>query len=371
MLILADENIPFAEQAFAQFGTVQRFIGRELTAKQVRDADILLVRSVTRVNAQLLNNSRVQFVASATTGTDHIDLAYLKIHNIKFAHAAGSNAISAAEYVISALLILAEREGFDLRDKQVGIIGCGNVGSRVLQRLQVLGVECLIHDPPLQAQVNCPWLVDRQTILKSDIITLHLPLVRDGEHPTLNLADADFVANLKEDAIFINTARGDVMDQAALKRKHAAHPDFQMILDVWENEPNIDRDLLQQVELGTPHIAGYSYDGKIRGTAMIYQAACQHFAVPPQWDSATALPEAGLTELHFSQQADIQSAILYTVTGCYDIRHDDAVLRRSTQFDHQRKHYWQRREFSSVRIKSEHAELSRILKGLGFKVPTL
>jgi erythronate-4-phosphate dehydrogenase len=368
MLILADENIPFAEQAFAQFGTVKRFIGRELTAEQVQDAELLLVRSVTRVNAQLLNNSRVQFVASATTGTDHIDLDYLKANNIVFAHAPGSNAISAAEYVTSALLILAQRDGFDLRDKQVGIIGCGNVGSRVLQRLHVLGVECVIHDPPLQAQIDCPWFVDRQTVLKADIITLHLPLVRDGDHPTLNLADADFVASLKDDAIFINTARGDVMDQAALKRKHAEQVDFRMILDVWENEPEIDRDLLQQIELGTPHIAGYSYDGKIRGTAMIHQAACQYFGVASEWDSATALPEAGLTALHFSQQADIQSAILYAVTGCYDIRHDDAVLRHSAEFDHQRKHYWQRREFSSLKINSEHAELSRILSGLGFQL---
>jgi erythronate-4-phosphate dehydrogenase len=336
------------------------------------------VRSVTAVNETLLAGSAVRFVGTATIGVDHVDLNYLQQHHIAFASAPGCNAIAAAEYVISALLVIAERQGFPLREKTVGIIGCGNVGSQVLSRLQALGVSCLIHDPPLQEQGGVRSYVDLDTVLTADIITLHVPLTKTGRYPTYHLVNADLLSKLRDDVIFINTSRGAVVDEKALLAKLVNYPKMTAILDVWHQEPQINLQLLQQVTLGTPHIAGYSFDGKVRGMEMIYHAACNHFQQQPLWRAENYLPPPPLKRLTFSPTMADELAVAIAVFASYDIRRDDAALRRVSyasaalgeQFDRLRKHYPLRREFHSVEIEmpKEKEALVTSLQGLGFRV---
>lgn len=366
MNIFADENIPLVCEAFAQFGNITTFSGRHISADHLNDADILLVRSVTTVNEQLLKKSNIKFVGSATIGFDHIDLNYLQNQGIGFARAPASNAISAAEYVIAALFYLAQTQCFDLTQKTVGIIGCGNVGSRVLSRLQALGVKYLINDPPLKLQQS----VDLKEILKCDIITVHVPLILDGEFPTFELINEAFLNELKDGTALINTSRGKVVDENALL-KHADR--LNLVLDVWRNEPNINQTLLEKTCLATPHIAGYSFDGKIRGTTMIYEACCEYFNVEKTWQPN--LPKPPIEKIVFSEQISKEKALHLAILACYDIRADDAKLRYiknqtelNRYFDQLRKNYPIRREFSTLQIETQSIDLIQYLLGLGFQV---
>jgi erythronate-4-phosphate dehydrogenase len=371
MQILADENIPFVNETFGKLGTVRTISGRNLKNADLDQAEVLLVRSVSQVNDKLLAGSAVHFVGTATIGLDHIDLNYLKEHGIGFAYAPGCNAIAVSEYMISALLIMAERQGFQLRDKTVGIIGCGNVGSRVFQKLKALGVNCLLYDPPLSEKTTKFNFVELDTVLSADIITLHVPLKKTGTYPTANLVNSDFLAKLRKDVILINTSRGGVIDETALIETLASRPKMSLLLDVWKNEPNINSLLLQRAALGTPHIAGYSFDGKVRGTEMLYTAACDYFQ---HFEPAKiSLPSPPLTRLSFSNTVDDEIAIHTAVIASYDVRRDDAKLRRirqSRDFDYLRKNYPVRREFNSVEIElpAKKSKLAAQLRGLGFIV---
>jgi len=378
MKILADENIPLAREAFSHLGEVHHFTGRSLQAEQVRDADLLLVRSVTRVNEALLAGSHVQFVGSATIGFDHIDRDYLRECNIGFTSAPGCNAISAAEYVVSVLMVLSQQQGFAWQDKTVGIIGCGNVGSRVQKRLQALGLHCLINDPPRAEQEGQTGFVELDDLLEqADIVTLHIPLEKRGKHPTLQLADTEFFAKMKNDGIFINTSRGNVMVQEALKDKQQAHTSFTTVLDVWENEPDISTQMLATVALGTPHIAGYSFDGKLRGTEMLYRAVCKYFQLDSQWTAAPYLPPAPVSHVYFSESADDATVLRQAVWAAYDVRVDDAQLRclpnnknMAQYFDSLRKNYPLRREFAAINVHLpvQREKLAAQLNALGFQV---
>ncbi len=379
MKIIADENIPCVERAFASLGEVSLLPGRGMQAAQVRDADILLVRSVTRVDSSLLEGSSVRFVGSATIGFDHVDRDYLQQRHIGFATAPGSNATSAAEYVVSALLVLSERQGFVLAGKTAGIIGCGNVGSRVRQRLAALGISCLVNDPPLQAGGDHDDFVSLDEVLQADIVTVHVPLTEGGPYPTRHLVDDAFLKRLKTGALFINISRGAVADNHALDRLLAIRTDLSVVLDVWENEPAISASLLQKVDLGTPHIAGYSYDGKLRGTEMIYRAACDYFAVPVQWQAADEVGRAASIDLRAQDAGDLLEVARLAVLACYDVRRDDQRLRetlslpvaqRAAAFDRLRKDYPVRREFSesTVLLQEPGGAPGRLLSGLGFKL---
>ena len=359
MKIIADENIPCVEQAFASLGDVELLPGRGMRAEQVRDADILLVRSVTRVDEDLLAGSKVRFVGSATIGFDHVDRGYLQGRNIGFSTAPGSNAISASEYVISALVVLAARDGINLAEKTVGIIGCGNVGSRVLEKLSALGVECLVNDPPLKAQGGHENYVELGALLQADIITVHVPLVTEGDFPTFHLVDKTFLEKLKPGAVLVNTSRGAVVDNCALDHLLDRRDDLSVVLDVWEGEPAISMSLLEKVTLGTPHIAGYSLDGKLRGTEMIYRAACEYFHHPVQWSAASELPVSHSIDAKQFIAGDVPGNVCKAVLGCYDVRDDDERLRhifssppqdRPAFFDRLRKEYPVRREFQTMTI---------------------
>ena len=380
MYIIADENIPCVRSAFATLGTVQTVAGRQLQRATLEKADILLVRSVTQVNEALLSGSAIRFVGTATIGCDHIDLDYLEKQNITFASAPGSNATSTAEYVISALFILAERQGFKLTDKTVGIIGCGNVGSRVLKKLQGLDIPCRVYDPLRQemtaSQDEIPF-VSLKTVLTSDIITLHVPLTRGGAYPTEYMVDKTFLSQLSEQAILINTSRGNVIDEQALQARLNQSPNMTVVLDVWNNEPAINLQLLEQVALGTPHIAGYSIEGKVRGTEMLYKAVCTYLNETTTWMAQHGLPPPPLSQLTFTATVEDSDALKTAVMACYDVRRDDALLRSimkasdpSCYFDKLRKHYQLRREFNSVRVEVPPIKtiLAKQLESLGFQV---
>ena len=379
MKIVADENIPCVEQAFASLGEVTLLPGRGMQPGQVHDADVLLVRSVTSVDQALLQDSAVRFVGSATIGFDHVDRAWLQQQGIGFTTAPGSNAISAAEYVVSALLLMAQRKGFELKQKTVGIIGCGNVGSRVRSRLAALGMRSVVNDPPLQAQGGHDDFVSLDEVLQADVITVHVPYTRDGLHPTHHLVDAAVLRKLPTDALFINTSRGAVTDNDALNRLLGERADLSVVLDVWEGEPAINTQLLERVCIGTPHIAGYSLDGKLRGTEMIYRAACEFFGQAGQWRAADSLPAAAVIEIAETENLSFAALLHRTVSACYDICADDARLRsmlalpadaQPAFFDRLRKEYPVRREFSETTVLLDPAldELAQVLRGLGFAV---
>jgi erythronate-4-phosphate dehydrogenase len=364
MKIVADPNIPFVREAFAPLGKITLLPGRQINAAAVRDADLLLIRSVTPVNAALLDHSRVQFVATATIGTDHVDEPYLARRGIGFASAAGSNANSVAEYVIAALLELADRHRFRLRDKTLGVIGVGHVGSKVVRYARALGLRVLENDPPRQRAEHLPAFVSLDRVLtEADLVTLHVPL----DATTRHLLHRD---NL-EKFMLLNTARGAVVDNRALLKALDADRLPAVVLDVWENEPDISPELLDVVDLGTPHIAGYSFDGKVAGTRMIYAAACRHLGVPAQWQPALPAPaEPVLTEV-VPDGANDETLLRQVIRRVYDIRADDRRLRSNVRaFDRWRADYPVRREFYNyrLRLRGARAELRAKFAALGFQL---
>ncbi|HBR99138.1 MAG TPA: hypothetical protein DD979_17415 [Gammaproteobacteria bacterium] len=347
MNILADENIPQVHEAFAALGTLTARSGREISPSDLQTTDALLVRSVTRVDHDLLSGTPVRFVASATAGLDHIDADYLQSAGITFAHAPGSNALSAAEYVIAALCYWSLRNARPLDGLSLGVIGCGQVGSRVVRLAQQLGLRCVRNDPPLAA-TGVAELDAIDAALACDIVTLHVPLTTDGPHATRTLLSADRLAQLKPGAVLINASRGEVIDEAALLRRVTSQRDLTLMLDVWHNEPAIQLPLLAETLLATPHIAGYSTDAKLRGTEMIYRAYCDFLGREAHWQPRIDTPMN-------AEPNDAVTDIRERVLRAYPIDQDDARLRRvlhepdlevARHFDQLRKRYPIRREYS-------------------------
>lgn len=378
MKIVADENIPFVVECFSSIGEVVTVSGREITPKAVADTDVLLVRSITPVNKDLLAASKVKFVGTATIGFEHVDVDYLKDNDIGFASAPGSNANSAAEYVITALLEIRQRHNINLQGKSIGIIGVGNVGSRMAKKCAALAMNTYLNDPPLQRQTRNSKYLPIENLYDCDFITFHTPLTFEGVDKTFHLADEKFFKSLRPGCIFINTSRGGVVDSGALKETIRTGKLKAVILDVWEDEPNIDTELLQMVDIGTPHIAGYSLDGKIAGMIMIYKAVCEHFVLEAKLDIEDFLPEPSVPQIKIElASGSEQEVLLNAVRQIYDIREDDTKLRQilseSTEtkgkfFDSLRKNYSVRREFQNTQIILATGNLSEKLKGIGFKI---
>ena len=378
MRIVADENIPYVREAFEGLGGIETMPGRAMDAAAVRGAQALLVRSVTKVTPELLEGSQVEFVATATIGEDHIDRAYLAERGIGFASAPGSNANSVAEYIVSALLVLAQRGKLDLEKCRLGIVGVGNVGTRVHAKAQALGIECVLNDPPLARSTGDERYRSLEEALACDVITVHVPLTREGPDATHHLFDAAVLKQLPRHAVLINTSRGAVADNPALLEALQQNVLRAAVLDVWEHEPDISALLLEAAELGTPHIAGYSFDGKVNGTRMIYEAACRHFGWTPVWDPAPLLPSPPCPEVEVDSRRPRLDALADAVHRIYDIRRDDEALRqlistaepeRPKLFDRLRKEYPRRREFQNtcVEVTPPDDALSGVLRGLGFK----
>lgn len=379
MKIVIDAAIPWGEYYFASLGEVVALSGREIDAAAVRDADVVVVRTVTRVDRALLEGSRVRFVASATSGTDHVDTDYLAAAGIGFAAAPGCNARSVAEYVLSSLCVLAGEDDVALDGRRAGIIGCGHVGTMVVQLLEASGISCLVNDPPRARQYprEREWQ-SLDALRGADIISLHVPLVRDGEHPTRDLVDAAFLNDLKPGVILINTSRGEVVDEAALAAFLESGPRDAAVLDVWRGEPDINTALLSRVRLGTPHIAGYSTDAKLRGTCMVYAAARAFLGVTGGAPAMPSLPDPG-AGIRLAGLEDGAEAVAAAVLGSYDVRRDSNSLvrilglredRRGGFFGDLRNRYPLRREFPAMRVSAEHCSgsLVRRLRALGFQI---
>jgi erythronate-4-phosphate dehydrogenase len=380
MKIVADENIPFVKECFSSLGDVLTLSGRKITPDAVADADILLVRSITRVNEKLLAGSKVKFVATATIGFEHVDVDYLKSRNISFASAPGSNANSVAEYIVAALLSVGKKYKITLVGTSIGIVGVGNVGSKVARKCVALGMKVKLNDPPLSRQTGDKKYMPLSELFDCDFITLHTPLTYEGQDKTYHLADDRFFNSFKDGCVFINTSRGAVHDTTALKAAAQSNKLGAAILDVWENEPNIDYELLRAVDISTPHIAGYSLDGKIAGMIMIYQDACEYFKLEPKYRIENFLPPSAVPKITIEKvDADRQQILHDIVQQVYCINRDDFNTReiamgelekRGKFFDDLRKNYPVRREFqnTTVILKQPCPTLVKTLKGIGFEV---
>lgn len=378
MHLIVDANIPAADACFGAFGRVTRVPGRELRRAHLSDADALIVRSVTRVNEALLADTPVRFVGTCTIGTDHIDRDYLAAHDIGFASAPGCNAEAVADYVLAGLLNQAERESRPLLERRIGIVGAGNVGSRVQARLEGLGMDVAVCDPPRAAREGSAGFVSLDALIeRCDVLCLHTPLVREGEHATRHLLDARRIAALRPSTWVLNAGRGDCLDGDALYRRLARQDDITALLDVWEHEPGIDTALHARAALATPHIAGYSLDGKLRGSLMIRRALAGQLGLNSTLELDAICPPPAVAGLTLGQALPVEEALRLCARALYDPRRDhEALIRRAAAqgmaqgFDACRANYPQRREFATltVRLESKAQTLAAPLRAAGFRV---
>jgi erythronate-4-phosphate dehydrogenase len=378
MRIVIDKNIPLAASAFKSLGELVLLDTREINSTAAKDAEILVIRSETKVGRELLAGSRVRFVATATIGTDHIDLPYLESQGIGYANAPGSNANSVKEYVLAALLVLSRRGGFTLRGKTLGVVGVGNIGSKVVKMATALGLNVLQNDPPLARKTGQPQFLPLDELMDADIVTLHVPLTCTREDATFHLFDVRRIAAMKPGAILINTARGAVVDTRALKDALRHGHVSAAVVDVWENEPSIDAEVLQLVALGTAHIAGYSMDGKVNAVRMIREAVGRFLSDTSTWAPCGQLPPPEIPRIHLDGSGGVEEMLHAAVRKCYDIEFDDRQLRglldipveeRIPYFMTLRTGYRVRREFSSVlvEIPTDLEVVAEVIDAVGFQ----
>jgi erythronate-4-phosphate dehydrogenase len=367
MRIVIDRNIPGVDKTFALHGDIERVDGRSLDRQQLINADALITRSITCVDAGLLEGTPVRFVGTATIGTDHMDTSWLEQQGVTWASAPGCNSDAAAQYTLAMVWLACERLERNPQDQNVGIIGRGNVGSRVQKLLAVLGISCVANDPPL-AGSGTSGLVSLDEALSQDIVCLHVPLTPHGPHPTFRMINPERLAQMHDSALLVNTARGDVLDGAALLsrlnsgRLHAA-------LDVWPGEPQIDPELVKASTVATPHVAGYSEDGKLNGTLMIYKAFCAWLDEPP---IAPVFNDNEVLDIDLHSVKNPVSSALKA--ACFVHRHDRAMRRltdlvaneRVIMFDRLRREYPSRRNFRAWRIHGTNTDAASTLRKLGF-----
>ncbi|GAB7531856.1 4-phosphoerythronate dehydrogenase PdxB [Pseudomonas sp. 3A(2025)] len=380
MHIVADENIPLLDAFFAGLGTIRRLPGRAIDRAAVADADILLVRSVTPVDRALLEGSPVRFVGTCTIGTDHLDLEYFAQAGIQWSSAPGCNARGVVDYVLGSLLTLAEIEGVDLHQRTYGVVGAGQVGGRLITVLRGLGWNVLVCDPPRQQAQGGDYVSLDEIIQRCDVISLHTPLDRTGQHPSWHLFGRERLNRLRPGTWLINASRGAVVDNQALYEVMLDREDLQAVLDVWEGEPQVHVPLAELCTLATPHIAGYSLDGRQRGTAQIYQALCGFLGQPASIQLQDLLPPQWLAHVGLDAATDPAWALAMLCRGVYDPRRDDADFRRTLEgdtdsqrqaFDALRKHYPPRREIDALNVRLEGNDsqvLAQIVRALGAKL---
>lgn len=288
--ILSDQNIPNIQKYFARHGNISLMRGQKINNTVLKKIDLLLVRTITKINEKLLHNTPVHFVGSMTAGYDHVDLAYLDTQNIQFAYAPGCNAIAVTEYVLGCIAILQAQGKLLNKNLTAGVIGVGHVGSIVAKMLKQIGFKVLLNDPP-RAKVEKNFNgVELSDLFACDLICLHTPLTTTGPNATLKLLNQDFIAKLKTNCVLINAGRGEVIDEQALLNSNLT-----LCLDVWTNEPNINLGLFKMAHIATPHIAGYSLQAKQNATQMVYQQCADFFG----WtiDNNTIRPNKKMIEL--------------------------------------------------------------------------
>lgn len=377
MIVALDEELPYWEGAFAGLGEILLFNGRSVRPEEIRHADALVVRSITKLNAALLQGSSVRFVASASAGIDHVDRDYLKRSGIHFGYSAGCNAEAVSEYVLTALYIIADRKNWDLKRKSLAIIGVGNVGSRVEKKARAHGMQVLLCDPPLRDSTKDPRYRDFDEVIGADILTFHVPLVTQGPYPTWHMIDQRTLDRLAPTQFLLNTARGAVFDNVALKTALADGKISGAVLDVWEGEPEIDYDLLKLADIGTPHIAGFGIDGKIRATEMAREELCRFFQIQSPWDTGPLVPEPVVISPEKGRTG--RQLILSVLLQAFRILDHDSKLRDAGSvdparlaeaFDTLRNRQPLRPEFRhyTVKLMGQNTLLAADFKALGFKV---
>lgn len=370
----------FGREAFGSLGETVVRPDHAISPRDLRDADALIVRSKTTVDARLLEGSRVSFVGTATAGTDHLDVAYLNQSPLAWCSAPGCNADSVAEYVAAAACCLASRHGARLDQMTLGVIGVGQIGHRVVRKAEALGMTVLRNDPPLELATGDPTFMSLDDLLdEADLATLHVPLTKGGQFPTYRLANCGFFEHVKPGCFFINTSRGEVVDAEGLLFALERGAVGRAVLDVWEDEPFISSDLVAKVDLATPHIAGYSFEGRLNGTVAVYREACHFFETEPAWHpDPSAFPEAPRVALD-ARGMTRERALWEIIRACYDIEADDRALRGGPaqdeaawglHFDALRRDYPVRREFPAAKVKLSNADrgLARQVAALGFHV---
>ncbi len=373
MKIVADDKIPFLKGVLEPFADVIYLPGRQISNKVLKDADAVLIRTRTKCTGSLLKGTKVRFIGTATIGFDHMDTQYCEKNDIFWTNAPGCNSFSVKQYIAAALLKIASEFRFSLKEKTIGIVGVGNVGSKVEKLARTLGMNVLLNDPPRARKEGRDNFVDLGTIFyKSDIVTLHVPLNVVGEDCTWHLFDEKSFKKMKKGTWFINTSRGEVMVTNALKKALDSGKLAGAVLDVWENEPDIDIELMGKTFLATPHIAGYSTDGKANGTSVVVNALSEFFDLPLKKWYPVSIPEPekpviSINGIGKNDEDIIREAVLHT----YNIDEDNINLRFApADFEKQRGDYGVRREFAAYQVKLNGGTKTtrKILEQLGLKV---
>lgn len=372
--LVADENMPAVEALFGDFANITRLPGREMQASDLAEADILLVRSITTVDDNLLAQARqLKFVGTATIGTDHLDTAALDSRAIEYSNAPGCNADAVVDYTLSGIYKDAQVRGRNLKNLCFAVVGCGQVGSRLLERLRLLGHEPLSCDPLRASEAGFEHTTIDEVIRTADVICLHTPLTKRGEAPSKHLLDEARLRQLKPGALLLNAGRGAVIDNAALLGVANDRPDLVLILDVWEHEPSVDLQLAQRCFIATPHIAGHSIDGKLRGTWMLYDHVCRNFGVEQRFKLEDILPAPRILGVTLAEDAEPHRLLQLVYDQWADDRRfraslvADAVQQRAN-FDQLRKNYPYRREFAALRIAVASDAQQAELSAMGFQV---
>ena len=373
MKIVADDKIPFLKGALEPFAEVVYLPGKQISKDDLKEADALLIRTRTKCTESLLEGTKISFIGTATIGFDHIDTQYCESQKIIWTNAPGCNSSSVQQYITAALLKIASADNFNLKDKTLGIIGVGNVGSKVEKLARAIGMNVLLNDPPRERVEGSENFRSLETVLsESDIITVHVPLNLLGEDLTYHLFNEDSFGKIKRGAWFINSSRGEVTDTCSLKQSIEKGIIKGTIIDVWENEPEIDRDLMQMAIIATPHIAGYSTDGKANGTAMVVNSLGKHFRLPfDNWYPGTVPSPASPCISIYCKGKSEEEILREAVNHTYNIDEDNLKLRNSpSDFEKLRGEYPLRREFTSymVDLKGGTQEVRQILLSIGFRI---
>ena len=381
MKIICATSIPYAREAFAPLGELQILDPRQITSSVLKDADVLIARSTLKVNEALLEGTNVKFVGTCTIGYDHLDADYMGKRGIVWTAAPGCNANSVAEYVTAALLHLARKHNFTMRGKTIGIIGVGHVGSLVVKKSSALGMQVLLNDPPLfDLTGNACYRPLEEILFQANILTVHVPLTKTGKYPTFHLADLRFFERAKRHCILINAARGPIMNSDDFLKARATGIVAQAVIDCWEKEPAFRLDVMQAADLATPHIAGYSFEGRAMGTIQVYRELCSFLGIEPKLTLDAVLPPPPVPEINFDAAGKSDETALAEIVGrVYDISADDRDLRaftpeneetRGKNFEKLRKNYHMRREFRFTRVILQNASamLAGTLRKLEFQV---
>jgi erythronate-4-phosphate dehydrogenase len=373
--IVADDKIPFLAGVLEPFAEVLYVPGHLISSEHLKSAQGLIIRTRTICNARLLENTTIKFIASATIGFDHIDAQFCLGKGIDWTNAPGCNSGSVQQYMASVLMHIELKEQRPLCDMTIGIIGVGNVGKKVEKLARALGMKVLLNDPPRERIEGPSEFVNLDQLLnQSDIVTLHVPLYRDGPDRTYHLTDRSFFKKMKPQSWLINASRGEICNSIAIKEAYENNILADMVLDVWENEPLIDLDLLQKCFIGTPHIAGYSVDGKANGTSMAVQACSRYFGFRRNSWYPANLPKPDNTLIDLkSSILSHNEAVRKAILSSYDICKDDCNLKANPLlFEKLRGEYPTRREFHaySIIMDPSRTELSELLSDIGFNILT-